>query len=179
MLAAHAFGPENYARLDERTVEVPNADAAAAMRLGKTEITLHFAPPPYSHAEANMPGVYRVIKSSDVLGRLTVNVAYCTKTFRDANPHLVKIFVAALDEATRFVAAHKREAARMYNDHALVKAKEADLLRMLDDPDIHYTIAPEGIMKYADFMHGIGTLRHKPAGWKELFFSDVYALPGS
>ena len=50
---------------------------------------------------------------------------------------------------------------------------------MLDDPDTHYTIAPEGAMKYAEFLHRIGTLRNKPADWKDLFFPPVHARPGS
>jgi NitT/TauT family transport system substrate-binding protein len=179
MMAAHAFGKEEHARLDPLTVDVPNADAVAAMRLGRTEINLHFAPPPYAHAEADMAGVHRVIKSSDVFGRLTATMAYCTKRFHDANPILVKAFIAALDEATKFVAGHRREAARVYNDFALIKAKEADLLRMLADPDMDYTIAPEGIMKYAEFMHGTGMIRHKPASWKELFYSDDLVRPGN
>ncbi len=179
MAAAQAFGAENYAKLDPLTVGLPHPEALAAMLSGKTEITAHFSSPPFSYIENDTPGFRRVINSSDVLGPLTIIMAYSTRKFYDANPKLAGAFVAALDEACGFIAANKRDAARIYNELAAVKTKEDELMRMLDDPDTHYSIAPEGAMKYADFLHRIGTLRNKPAGWKELFFPPVHDRPGS
>jgi NitT/TauT family transport system substrate-binding protein len=34
-------------------------------------------------------------------------------------------------------------------------------------------------MKYAEFMHSVGTIKVKPTDWKELFFPEVHHLPGS
>ena len=179
MAAAQTFGPENYAKLDPLTVGIPHPDALAAMLSGKTEINSHFCSPPFSYIENDTPGIHRVINSTDVLGKLTVIMAYATRRFHDANPKLAAAFLAALDEATAFVAGNKREAARIYNELATVKTKEAELMRILDDPDTHFTIAPEGAMKYAQFMHRIGSLRNEPASWKGLFFSDIADRPGS
>jgi hypothetical protein len=39
--------------------------------------------------------------------------------------------------------------------------------------DIYYTTKPENVMKYATFMHDIGTLKNEPASIKELFFADI------
>ena len=33
--------------------------------------------------------------------------------------------------------------------------------------------------KFAEFMAQVGTLKVKPADWKELFFPEVHGLPGS
>ncbi|HKA71878.1 MAG TPA: ABC transporter substrate-binding protein [Xanthobacteraceae bacterium] len=179
MAAAQAFGPENYAKLDHLTVGIPHPDALAAMLAGRTEITAHFCSPPFSYIEQDTPGIRRVINSADVLGALTIIMAYTTRKFADANPKLAQAFVAALDEATTFIAANKREAARIYIDLAATKPKEDEMMRMLNDPDTHYTVAPEGVMKYADFMHRIGTLKAKPASWKDVFFAAVHDRPGS
>lgn len=179
MAAAQAFGAENYARLDPLTVGMPHPEALAAMLSGKTEITAHFSSPPFSYIENDTPGFRRVINSADVLGPLTIIMAYSTRKFYDANPKLAAAFVAALDEACDYIAANKREAARIYNELASVKTKEEDLVRMLDDPETHFTIAPEGAMKYAEFLHRIGTLRNRPEGWKNLFFAPVHDRPGS
>lgn len=179
MAAAQAFGPENYAKLDSLTVGMPHPDALAAMLSGKTEITAHFSSPPFSYIEADQPGFHRVINSADVLGPMTIIMAFATRRFCEANPKVATAFVAALDEATRFVADHKAEAARFYNELAAVKTKDEELMRMLNDPDTHYSVAPEGTMKYAEFMNRIGTLKGKPATWKELFFPAVHGLPGS
>jgi NitT/TauT family transport system substrate-binding protein len=35
------------------------------------------------------------------------------------------------------------------------------------------------VIKYVDFMHKIGSIKAKPASWKDLFFPNVHTLPGS
>ena len=179
MAAAQTFGEKNYAKLDPLTVGIPHPDALAAMISGKTEINSHFCSPPFCFIEADTPGIHRVVNSADVLGKQTVIMAYATRKWHDANPKLAAAFVAALDEATSFVAGHKLDAARMYNGLATVKTKEDDLMRILNDPDTHFTIVPEGITKYAAFMHSIGTLKNNPESWKDLFFADIHDRPGS
>jgi len=34
-------------------------------------------------------------------------------------------------------------------------------------------------MKVTDFMHETGTIKVKPASWKDLFFDNAHSLPGS
>jgi NitT/TauT family transport system substrate-binding protein len=34
-------------------------------------------------------------------------------------------------------------------------------------------------MKYADFMFSTGSMKTKPASWKDLFFPNVHGTPGS
>ncbi len=52
-----------------------------------------------------------------------------------------------------------------------------ELVSILEDPLTKYTTVPENVMKYASFMHEIGTLKNKPASITELFFegADVSA----
>jgi NitT/TauT family transport system substrate-binding protein len=179
MAVAQAFGKENYAKLDPLTVGLPHPEALAAMLSGKTEISAHFSSPPFSYIESDQPGFHRVLNSSDVLGPLTIIMAYSTTRFYEANPKLSAAFVAAIDEAAKYIAANKREAARIYIELAKVKASEDEMMRMLNDPDTHYSAAPEGVMRYADFMHDIGTLKAKPTSWKDFFFPPILNRPGS
>jgi NitT/TauT family transport system substrate-binding protein len=179
MAVAQAMGRENYAKLDPLTVGVPHPEALTMMLSGKTEITAHFSSPPFSYIEYDQPGFHRVINSADVLGPLTVIMAYSTRKFYEANPKLSAAFVAAVKEAAQFIAANKREAARIYVDLAAVKTSEDEMTRMLNDPDTHYTASPEGATRYADFMHEIGRLKAKPASWKDLFFPPIHDQPGS
>jgi NitT/TauT family transport system substrate-binding protein len=179
MAAAQAFGIENYAKLDALTVGIAHPDAMAAMLSGKTEINSHFTSPPFSYIELDNPDIHRVINSVEVLGNITIIMAYTTKKFHDANPGLAQAFVAAATEATGLVAKDKRAAARIYRDLAQVKASEDELMRILDDPDSRYSVVPAGVMKYADFMHRAGTIRARPESWKELFFPEIHGLPGS
>jgi NitT/TauT family transport system substrate-binding protein len=50
---------------------------------------------------------------------------------------------------------------------------------MINDPQVRYTIAPEAVKPYADFMYQVGTIKNKPASWKDLFFPEIHNLPGS
>lgn len=50
--------------------------------------------------------------------------------------------------------------------------------QMLEDPAITFDMAPHGVMKFATFMHDIGTLRNRPESWKELYFAEVHGLAG-
>jgi NitT/TauT family transport system substrate-binding protein len=120
-----------------------------------------------------------VVNSADIFGALTIIMSYTTKRFYDANPKLSAAFVAAADEAAQFIAANKREAARIYIELAQVKTSEDEMLRMLNDPDTRFSAAPQGAMTYANFMADIGTLKQRPAGWKDLFFPPVHDRPGS
>ncbi len=179
MAAAKAFGMEHYARLDPLTVGVPHPDALAAMLSGRTEITSHFCSPPFSYIELDHPGIHRVVNTADLFGNLTIIMAYTTKRFYAANPRLAQAVVAAVDEANALIARDKPAAARFYRALATVKASEQELMRILDDPDSQYSIVPNGTMTYADFMHRAGTLRTRPASWKDLFVPDMRDRPGS
>jgi NitT/TauT family transport system substrate-binding protein len=33
-------------------------------------------------------------------------------------------------------------------------------------------------MKYAEFMAGVGSLKMRPANWKDLFFPAIHGVPG-
>jgi NitT/TauT family transport system substrate-binding protein len=179
MAAAQAFGRANYAKLDPLTVMLPHPDALTAMLSRRSEITSHFSSPPFSYIEADQPDFHRVVNSADVVGPMTIIMASARKSFYDANPKLAAAFVAAVEEAATFIAANKREAARIYISLAKVKTGEDELLRMLDDPDTHYSAVPEGVMKYATFMSGIGTLKAPLASWKDVFFPVIQDKPGN
>jgi NitT/TauT family transport system substrate-binding protein len=40
-------------------------------------------------------------------------------------------------------------------------------------------MVPEKTMNDAEFMAAVGTLKVKPASWKDYFFPEAYGLPGS
>ncbi len=46
-------------------------------------------------------------------------------------------------------------------------------------PATEYSTTPFNTMKFADHMSKVGTLKTKPASWKDYFFPESYALPGS
>ena len=179
MMAAHEFGKENYAKLDPLTVGLPHPEAVAALISGKTEITAHFTSPPFSYIELKDSKIHRVANSADVLGRLTMDVVFAPKRFVDANPKVVQAFLDALDEACALIANDKAAAAEIYARTAKVKTTKEEVLEMLQDKDTWFSSTPEGVLKIAEFMHGVGSIKVKPASWQDMFVTQLRDRNGS
>ena len=180
MAAAEAFGPDNYTKLDSLTVSMRHPDAMAALISGSGDVTSHFTSPPFMFQELERPGIHRVLNSKDVVGDASFVVTYVTSKFQKANPKLVTAFIAASEDAMKLIREQKREAAQIYV--RLTKGKDSDivpLIKMLENPDLVFSTTPVGIMKYAEFMHRVGTVNAKPASWKDFFLPEAHQLPGS
>jgi sulfonate transport system substrate-binding protein len=178
MAAAQALGRDKADSLNPLTVSMSHPDGVAALANGS--ITAHFTAPPFQDIELADPRVHRVLSSYDVMkGPLTFTVLWTTARFRSDNPKLYRAFVDALDEATRSVNADKRAAAQLYVTQAKSKEPVDDVYRMISSPEIEFTLTPRQIGNYAQFMYDDGLIKHRPASWKDLFFDDIHALPGS
>jgi NitT/TauT family transport system substrate-binding protein len=180
MAAAKEFGEQNYAKLDPLTVSLPHPDAMTALLAGSGTITAHFSSPPFQYQEVARPGIRKILNNYEILGGpATFNVVWSTTKFRDANPKTYAAFVAALDEATTTINRDKRAAAGVYKRRAGTKESIDELVRMMEDPLVDYTQAPKSIMKTAEFMAKVGTIKDKPSSWKDLFFPNVHGMQGS
>jgi NitT/TauT family transport system substrate-binding protein len=54
-----------------------------------------------------------------------------------------------------------------------------NVVEMLNDPKVEFSPTPKGIMAFADFMHGTGAIKAKPASWKDAFIPELHAAPGN
>jgi NitT/TauT family transport system substrate-binding protein len=98
-----------------------------------------------------------------------------TRKFQERNPKVYTAFVSALKEAQDMIRQDKPAAAQVLIDSMGGPGKWSmnDMVTMLNDPTIKYTTTPENVMKYALFMHDIGSLKNRPASIRELFFPGV------
>jgi len=180
MAAAQAFGIQNYKKLDSLTVSMKHPDAMVALLSGAGEITSHFTGPPFQYEELDNPAVHNVLKSYDVLGGpASFNIIYTTVQFHDQNPEIVKAFMGALEDATKAINADKRDAARIYVEVTKSKMSVEEVYKAITDPLVNFTLVPQGVMRYAEFMYQTGRLKTKPTSWKTFFFPEAYAFPGS
>jgi NitT/TauT family transport system substrate-binding protein len=180
MAAEQAFGPGQQNRLDPLTVTMSHPDAMQALLSGQSEINAHFGSPPFQYQETARGGNHVVLNSYDVLGGpATFNVVWTTAKFRNDNPKLYDAFVKALDEAIAEINRDKRAAAESYLRISKDKDSVDNILRTMNDPTIVYTTAPQNIMKFAEFMQKIGAIKAKPESWRDFFFPNAHALPGS
>jgi len=179
MAAEKAFGEGQQNKLDHLTVSMAHPDAETALLSGRSEVTAHLGSPPFQYQELEQ-GMHKVFSSYDVLGGpATFNVVWTTTKFHDENPKIYAAFMAALDEATATINRDKRAAAQTYLRISKDKDSLDDIVKMLNDPAIVYTTTPNNVMKYVDFMYKVGSIKVKPASWKEMFFPSAHKLSGS
>lgn len=180
MAAAQAFGEANYAKLDGLTVSMSHPDAMATFLSGGGEINNHFTSPPFAQKELEKAGITKVLNSVEVLGGpISFNVVATTSKFYSENPKLYAVFLKSLEEATAFINKDKRAAADIYIKLTKDKSPVEDLLKIMNDPQVEYSLMPKNIMKMVDFMHKSGAIKVVPASWKDLFFPNMHSLPGS
>ena len=180
MAVAKQWGIDNYKKLNPIFVNLPHPEGLRALLSGSSAVTAQFTSPPFQQIALENPGIHTVLNSYDVMGGAnTFLMVWATTKFRDENPKTYKAVVDALKEATDAVNADKKRAAEVYAQEGGNKEKVDFLLKIMNDPQVHYTMAPENVLPYAQFMHKVGTLKHEPKSWKDLFFPEVHNLPGS
>ena len=180
MEAAKELGQENYAKFDELTVGMNSVDATTAIRSPPNPLNSNYSIPPFQYDELKRPDIHRVVSSYETMGEPhTFSIVWTTNRFRTANPLTYGAFVAAIREATELINADKPAVARMYLELTRAKNSPDDIVALLQDPEIEYTMQPRGIMKFASFMNRIETLKVSPSSWKDLFFPEIHDLAGS
>jgi len=182
MAAERAFGPGNAYKLEPLTTSRSYAEGSAALLSGVGEINSAASAPPFYYKEIATPGIHTVLKSYDVLGGpSTNNLIWTTQRFRDENPKLYAAFFAAYEEAIDLINKDPRRAAQIFQNADRNKSYSIDELVMMltDKSSMEFTIIPHNITKYSDFMYRMGSIKQKPKSWKDLFFPEIHALPGS
>jgi NitT/TauT family transport system substrate-binding protein len=166
--------------LDRLTVSMSHPDGMAAMMSGKSEITAHFSSAPFQYQQLEDQRVKRVLSSYEVLGGpATFNTIWTTSAFRDKNPKTYRAFLAALEESMTMINGNKKEIAMLW-----IKAENSKLPldfveKILNDPENVFTTTPQNVMKYAEFMHKVGSIKEKPAKWSDMFFPEIHDKQGS
>jgi NitT/TauT family transport system substrate-binding protein len=181
LASARQWGDAQFNKLDKLQVALPHPEATAAILKGGTEVSAHFANPPFQEQElAGNPQARVVLKSYDVLGGpASATVLYATEKFRAENPKTYKAFVDALAEAARLVKADPEKAADIFLRTNKSKVDRALLLKILRNPEVEFKLTPQNTLPLADFMHRVGAIKHKPASVRDYFFDDAQVAGGS
>jgi len=179
MAAIKEFGAADYAHYDKYTVSLTHPDALIALMSGRADIVGHFASPPFHQRERKAADVRTIMTSNDVMGGpSTFTMLYTRAKFHDDNPKVYAAFLKALQEALAFIKTDKKGAAQTFLDLEGQGMKLEEVLEVLNDPDVRYTTSPESLMRYADFMVTVGSLKARPQRWQEMFFPEIHGVPG-
>jgi NitT/TauT family transport system substrate-binding protein len=182
MASAKLYGDDQYAKLDVNTVQFGHPDAYAAMSNQNSEIANHFAAPPFQFRELkSIPGAHIVVQSQDIIGSpLTQSQFFCTTKFAEANPKIVQAIMAATLEAQAYIRDHTSDAVKIYKEVTNDPTSEADLLQYLKEPEMmEFNPQPQGVMKFAQHLYKIGTLKTAPTSWKDYYLPIAHNLPGN
>ena len=180
MAAAREYGDQNYAHFDPWTIGLSHPDALLALINNTGGVDAHFATSPFHEQEMKVAGIRTLTTNYEILGGpATALVIAASTKYREANPKSYRAFFDALKEAIDTINMDKHAAAKVY----LAQAKDTkdtaeDIYAMISAADYAYTLTPQKVGKTADFMYKIGTIKTKPASWRDLFFPEVHSLPG-
>ena len=181
MYARGKYGASEATRFDKYTVAMTHPDGVVALLSGSNAINAHFTSPPFHQRERKDPQVRTIMTSDQVMGGATTFVMLSTTSrFREQNPKVYAAVLAALRDAQARIAADPKAAAGM-----LIKAEGEggftvdEIAAVLTDPDVHFVAAPQNTLKYATFMHDIGSISHRPASWTDMFFPEIHDQPGN
>jgi len=105
---------------------------------------------------------------------------YAPTKFHDENPKAYAAVLKALQAAIDFINADKKAAAEVFLQSEEGRGwKLEDLMEVLNDPEVHFTTAPESLMTYANFMADVGSIKQRPAKWQDMFFPEIHGVQGN
>lgn len=181
MYAKEKYGAAQFDRFDRYTVTMTHPDGVTALLAGSAGISAHFTSPPFHQRERKDPRIRTLMTSDDVMGgSTTFTMLSTTAQFRRENPKIYASVLNALEEANEKIRRDAHAAARLLlstTDNSGFSLEE--MLDVINSPDVRFTTTPENVMKYAEFMHSIGSIKNRPATWKDLFFPEIHGAPGS
>ncbi|WP_305825582.1 ABC transporter substrate-binding protein [Massilia brevitalea] len=181
MAAARQWGDAQFRKLDPLTQTLPHPDATAAVIAGKTEINAHFANPPFQEQElAGNPNAKIVLDSYQVLGGpSSATVLYATEKWVKENPKTYRAFLDALVEAARLASTSPEAAADAYLRVNKNSIDRALLVKVIKNPKVQFSVAPQNTLGLAQFLHQVGAIRKKPESWRDYFFAHPALDKGS
>ena len=181
MAAIKDYGKADYGHYDPYTVSLTHPDGVIALLSGRTEITAHFTSPPFHQRERKDPRIRTITTSNEIMGApSTFTMLYAPTKFHDENPKAYAAVLKALQAAIDFINADKKAAAQVFLKSDEGKGwKMDDLMEVLNDPDVRFTTSPESVMTYANFMADVGSIKTRPKAWQDMFFPEIYGVPGN
>jgi NitT/TauT family transport system substrate-binding protein len=180
MASEQLNGVGQHAAFDPLTVSLAQPDGAISLTAGGSTVDSYLFAPPFSQQMREKANLHQVWSSNELFGSpITALATWTTARFHRQNRKLAAAFVAAIRDAIELIGTDRPRAAAIY-----VKAEPSKLpvdyfAKLLEEPDVRFTLAPENTIKIADYLARIGSLRQKPSDWKETFFPEVHAESGN
>jgi NitT/TauT family transport system substrate-binding protein len=171
ILSEKTFGEGQKDKLKTQVVALPHPESIGAILSGISEVKAYFSTPPFTQIALDSGKVHKLASSEDAFGgRSSFLVLGGTKRWIDANPKLIPVLIAALNEAADYIRNEPKGAAEIY-----LKIEPS---KMLDQPKVEAMLKSmpddfgtevHAVKAYADFMGRTGGLKNVPASWSDIF----------
>jgi NitT/TauT family transport system substrate-binding protein len=181
MAAEALYGRGKHEALDAYTVSLAQPDGVISLLSGGGTVNSYLFSPPFSDQVAGKPGVHAVWSSNELFGSpATALATWTTVKFRRENPKLTAALVAGVRNAAAFVAASPKEAAAIYLNAEKSKLAPGLVAGVIADRSrLRFSLAPEQSERIADFLSRTGSIKTRPASWKDFFFPEIHGEEGS
>jgi NitT/TauT family transport system substrate-binding protein len=181
MYALKKYGKDQVFRFDPFTVTMSHPEALITLMSGSGSIVGHWASAPFDQRELKDPAIKAIMNSDDVMGgSTTFTMMSTTSRFQSENPKVFGAVVKALKRAQEMIAEDKKNAAAVLLEAMGGKGWTVEeLVEILNEPGTKYTMKPENVLTYANFMHEIGSLKNKAGGLNDLFFENPEIAGGN
>lgn len=173
-------GIGKHAALDPLTVSLAQPDGLISLTSGGGTVDSYLFAPPFSQQMRGKPNAHRVWSSNELFGSpITALATWTTARYHRDNPKQVAAFVAAVRDAIDLIRTDKPKAAAIYLQAEPSKLPVEFFAKVLEDPEVRFTLGPENSVKIAEYLARIGTIKQKPADWKDAFFPEIHGENGS
>jgi sulfonate transport system substrate-binding protein len=180
MASEQINGVGRHGAFDALTVSLAQPDGAISLAVGGSTVDSYLFAPPFSQQMRERDNVHRVWSSNELFASpITALATWTTVRFHRENAKETVAFIAAIREAIDYIHKDKRAAAEIYLKAEPSKLTVDYLAKVLEDPAVRFTLAPENSSKIAEFLARIGTLKQKPSDWKDGFFPQLHGENGS
>jgi NitT/TauT family transport system substrate-binding protein len=181
MAAEQIYGVGKHNELDALTVSLAQPDGALSLLSGGGAVNSYTFAPPFSNQMKAETKIHKVWSSNELFGNpATALSSWTTVKFRRDNPKLYAAVIAAMKDSMDLIANDPKRAAEIYLKAEKSKLSVEFIAEVLaNKAELRYTLAPEQSAKLADFLHRIGSLKTKPASWKDFFFPELHNEQGS
>lgn len=180
MASEQINGVGKHAAWDPMTVSLAQPDGVISLMAGGSTVDSYLFAPPFSQQMREKPNVHKVWSSNELFGSpITALATWTTARFHRENPKQGVAFVAAIRDAIELIRTDRAKAAAIYVKAEPSKLPAEYFAKVLEDPDVRFTLAPENSIKIAEYLVRIGTLKQKPSDWKDTFFPELHAENGN
>jgi NitT/TauT family transport system substrate-binding protein len=180
MASEQINGAGKHTALDSLTVSLAQPDGVISLTAGGSTVDSYLFAPPFSQQMREKTNVHRVWSSNELFGSpITALATWTTARFHRENPKVAAAFVAAIRDAIELIRTDRPKAAAIYVKAEPSKLPAEYFAKLLEEPDVRFTLAPENTVKIAEYLARIGTLKQKPADWKDMFFPELHAEKGN